>query len=78
MNEERRGGGGGQLTVSAQEVVEQLEERKAVPGVLRLHLQRRVHVHRVQRQEDLCMLRHHLRPPGKGLPNTHKHTVSFR
>lgn len=39
------------LTVSSQEVVEQLEEREAVPGVDRLHGKGWVHVGLVQGQE---------------------------
>lgn len=37
-------GGFGRLTVHSQEVVEQLEEREAVPAVGRLHFQSCVHV----------------------------------
>lgn len=55
------------LTVCPQEVVEQLEEREAVPAVGRLNLQSCVHVSRVQTQEGLCVFHHQVRPPRKGL-----------
>ena len=46
------------LTVGPQKVIEQLEEREAVPAVRGLNLQCSIHVHCIQRQEGLGMLHH--------------------
>lgn len=59
-------------TVRAEEVIKQLEEREAVPALRRLDLQGSVHVHSVHGQEGLSVLRHQVRPPGKGL-DTHRY-----
>lgn len=58
------------LTVSSQEVVEELEQRETVPGVDRLYLQSGVHVGFVERQKRLGVFRHVLRPPREGLRKT--------
>lgn len=59
------------LTISTQEIVEQLKERKAVPGVLWLHRQSCIHVYCVEGQESFSMLCHCLRPPGESLGFKH-------
>ena len=56
-----------ELTVGPEEVVEQLEEREAVPALGRLNLKSGVHVDGVEGQEVLCMLHHEVRPPRKRL-----------
>lgn len=56
-----------QLTVCPEEVVEQLEERKAVPALRGLDLQSGIHVYGVEGQEVFCMLHHEVRPPCKCL-----------
>ena len=55
------------LTVSSQEVVEELEQREAVPGVNGLDLQSGIHVGSVQGQEGLGVFGHHLWPPRESL-----------
>lgn len=55
------------LTVGPQEVVVQLEQREAVPGVDGLDVQSGVHVGSVQGQESLGVFRHQLGPPREGL-----------
>lgn len=64
------------LTVTAQEVVEELEEREAVPGVDGLRLQRGVHVGSVQRQKGFGVFHHQLGPPGEGLKTPQKKSIS--
>lgn len=63
------------LTVAAQEVVEELKEREAAPGVAGLRLQAGVHVGAVQRQEGFGVLRHQLGPPGEGLETPQKKKI---
>lgn len=55
------------LTVCPEEVVEQLEERKAVPALGGLDLQSGIHVDGVEGQKVFCMLHHEVRPPCKCL-----------
>ncbi|TNN84379.1 hypothetical protein EYF80_005372 [Liparis tanakae] len=56
-----------ELTVSPEEVIEKLEEGKAVPALRGLDLQSGVHVDGIEGQEGLCMLHHEVCPPCKGL-----------
>lgn len=43
-------------TIISEVIVQELEQWEAIPGVWGLHLQRRIHVHREQWPEYLCML----------------------
>lgn len=45
-----------QLTISPQIIIQNLEQREAVPSIRRLFRQYPVHIHREQRPEDLSML----------------------
>ena len=64
------------LTVCAQVVVEELEEREAVPGVGRLHVEHGVHVDGEERPEHLGVVDEQLAVPGQRLVPTHTHTHS--
>lgn len=55
------------LTVCPQEVVEQLEEREAVPALRGLDLQSCIHVSSIKGQEVLRVLHHEVCPPRKRL-----------
>lgn len=60
------------LTVCSEGVIEQLEEREAVPALRGLDLQRGIHVNGIKGQEVLCMLHHEVRPPCKCLETQHE------
>ena len=55
------------LTISSEVVVEDLEEREGVPGVLRLFRQDLVHIHSKQRPEELAVLHQEVTEPSEGL-----------
>lgn len=55
------------LTFWSQEIVEELEERKAVPRVWRLNIEGSIHVHTKQWPEDLSMFYQQVTEPCKCL-----------
>ena len=56
-----------ELTISSEVVIEDLEEREGVPGVLWLFREDLVHVHGKERPEQLAVLHQEVTEPSEGL-----------